>query len=175
MQPGGSGRQYRPMKLWSQLPKDRFRPGRFWLTDDAGTVVFGPVPCRGEADNSGAVAHGNPIEDPTKAYGDHPAGSYRVLEVFWDPQPVHSYGPAFLKLEPTGGEAFTARVNGRSGIGIHGGDPGPNGELRPTFGCLRLSNENIQVVAHVVDELRRSGAVIPYECTLEPEGAVAHA
>lgn len=161
------------MKLWSQLPKDRFRDGRFWLTDDGGTVIFGPVPCRGEADNSGAAAHGNVLEDPTKSYGDHPAGTYRVLEVFWAPQPPRSYGPAFLKLEPTGGEAYAAKANGRSGIGIHGGDPGPSGELRPTFGCLRLRNDDINVVATVVDQIRRGGTVIVYECTLEPETVLA--
>jgi len=154
------------MKLWSKLPPDRAAEGQFWVTDDAGAICFGPVRCRGEADRSTAVAHGNPIEDPTRAYGDHPAGVYKLVDILWHPVPAHSYGPAFFKLDPLSGEALGAKTQGRSGIGIHGGDPGPDDTLRPTFGCLRLTNADCQAVADMVEPVRITGSLITYTCAV---------
>lgn len=154
------------MKLWSTLPPTREHEGQFWVTDDAGAIVFGPVRARGEADNSGAAAHGNVVEDPTKAFGDHPAGRYHVARVSWNPTPAHSYGPCFMLLDPIGGEALEAKQNGRSGIGIHGGDPGAGGILRATFGCLRLENEAAAAAGHLVDMAMAEGPV-EYECMVQ--------
>jgi len=154
------------MKLWSKLPPDRFAEGQFWVTDDDGAILFGPVRCRGEADNSGAIAHGNPLEDPLKAFGDHPAGVCKLTEILWHPVPVHSYGPAFFRLDPISGEALDAKQQGRSGIGIHGGDLGSDGSLRPTFGCLRLTNADCQAVADMVEPVRITGRLITYTCAV---------
>jgi hypothetical protein len=160
------------MKCWSRLPKNRESEGTFWITDSAGATIFGPVRARGEADNSGAAAHGNVIEDPTKAYGDHPSGLYAIIAVVHDPVPAHSYGPVFLKLDPRDGEALTAKLNGRAGIGIHGGDPGPGGGLRSTFGCLRLTNEAVQQVGQLVQDGLAHG-IVQYECLIiSPEVTV---
>lgn len=154
------------MKLRSLLPRNRELPGDFWIDGSDGTCIFGPVRCRGEADNSGAAAHGNVIEDPTKSYGDHPSGLYRIAKVVWDPTPPRSYGPCFMLLDPKDGEALKAKQNGRSGIGIHGGDLAGDGTLRVTFGCLRLDNDDAAAVGHLVEEGLAIGP-IDYECLLK--------
>ncbi len=155
------------MKVWSKLSPNRLAEGTLWVTNDEDALLLGPVRARGEADNSGAAAHGNPIEDPTKAYGDHPGGLYRILLVLRHPSPEHSYGPAFLKLDPVSGEALTAKQNGRSGFGIHGGDFHQDGRLRETYGCLRVENETAAQLADLLDLLLQQGEIIFYECLIE--------
>jgi hypothetical protein len=56
---------------------------------------------------------------------------------------LHTYGafPSLL-LDPQSGEALIAKQNGREGLMIHGGAPSSTGGLRPTHGCIRLSEEN---------------------------------
>lgn len=39
---------------------------------------------------------------------------------------------------------------GRTGLLIHGGDSGPNGKLRPTNGCIRLSNSVMQELVNAI-------------------------
>lgn len=155
------------MKCWSRLPPDREAEGQFWVTNSAGQIIFGPVRCRGEADNSGAKAHANVQEDPERAYGDHPSGLYHIVNVAHNPIPAHSYGPVFIRLDPRDGEALQAKLNGRTGIGIHGGDLGPGEMLRATFGCLRLENDAVQQVATLIEPTLGHG-VLEYECLLIP-------
>lgn len=57
------------MRVLATLPADRYEAGELWVEDD-GRTVYGPVPCRGEADNTQAQEHHNAQEDPTQAYGD---------------------------------------------------------------------------------------------------------
>jgi len=160
------------MKCWSRLPKNREAEGEFWITDSAGQTIFGPVRARGEADNTGAKAHGNVIEDPERSYGDHPSGLYAIIAVVHDPQPPRSYGPVFIKLDPRDGEALRAKENGRTGIGIHGGDPGLGGSLRPTFGCLRLENEAVKQIGQLIEDALVHG-VVQYECLIINTEAIA--
>ncbi len=160
------------MKIYSRLPKDREQPGIVWwvkrsgVADGAREIIVGPYRARGEADNSGAAAHGNVQEDPARAYGDHPSGYYRVNRVADDPQPPRSYGPFFLGLDPVDGEALQAKRNGRVGLGIHGGDLGPEQILRPTFGCLRVDNQTIIDLAQDVQAELQAGRQVLYECEL---------
>ncbi len=64
----------------------------------------------------------------------------------------HSYGPnGAILLYPTAGEALhAAQVFQRDSILIHGGAPGPDGTLRPTGGCLRLSNSDMKQLSDIV-------------------------
>ena len=138
------------MRLLAELPPDRETEGRFYIFDDAGSVILGPRRCRGEADNAGAAAHSNALEDPTKSFGDHPFGVSRVNALVQDPRPVESYGPFFVTLIPLEGEALEGWREGRRGIGIHGGKLGPDGLLRATYGCLRLDNETLEQAVRLI-------------------------
>lgn len=135
------------MRLHSKLPIDRRAPGVLTVEDDAGNIVLGPFPCFGKADSQEAGAHGNPERYPTRPFGDHPYGEYRVVEVERDKQPPHSYGPYFLLLDPIAGDALSAKLNGRTGLALHGGGPSSSGGLRPTEGCLRTTDEAIVKIA----------------------------
>ena len=153
------------MKLWSELPEDRSQPGGIFYVVEGGKIALGPVPAFGEADNSAAKKAGNETEDPTRPFGDHPWGLYRVMGVRDKPEPARSYGPAFLPLDPVHGEALAAEESGRTGLGIHGGDPAADGSLRVTHGCLRLRNADAAKLAALVQrKLKTPNATVFYEC-----------
>ncbi len=72
-----------------------------------------------------------------------------------------SFGPhQRLDLTPTGGNALQALKNGRAGLQVHGGDPSAAGGLRPTHGCIRLSDED---QAKLIGLVQEAGG----ECDLE--------
>jgi len=138
------------VRIRSKLPLNRWLPGTLVVEDDHNNVVLGPFPARGKADSYDAEKHGNPDRYPTLPYGDHPYGSYNVVLVQADKPTFHTYGPFFLLLDPVSGDALKAKKNGRTGIGIHGGDPAteetPWGWLRATDGCLRTTNDAITAI-----------------------------
>ena len=152
------------MKIRSVLPHDRMRAGTIDIVNDAGDVIFGPVAARGKADGQIAAAHGNPTRDPKHEDGDHPAGTYRVVHVERDKSPAHSFGPFFLLLDPTSGDALIAKTNDRKGLAIHGGDPVADGSLRATEGCLRVSNATVVSIAGLVQPELAAGRPVIYEC-----------
>lgn len=134
------------MRLRAVLPTNRWLAGTLMVEDDSGSVVLGPFPCRGKADGYIAGVHSNPDRDPTRPFGDHPAGLYLISVVQRDKPPAHSYGPFFLLMDPMSGDALTAKENGRTGLAIHGGDLNADGSLRATEGCLRTTNEAISQI-----------------------------
>src|SRR2546427_11222285 len=148
------------MRIVSNLPSDRLQTGSLTATNDAGVVILGPVPARGKADGQIAAAHANPDRDPERIDGDHPTGTYRVVRVEHDKSPTHSYGPRFLLLDPIDGDALIAKKNGRAGLAIHGGDSAPDGSLRATEGCLRVSNETALAVAGLVEPELAAGRTV---------------
>lgn len=140
------------MRIVSRLPLNRWLPGTLWVEDQDGKVVVGPYACRGKADQQAATAHGNPTRAPWLPYGDHPAGGYRVVLVQHDKPTPQTFGPFFILLDPITGDALRGKQNGRQGIAIHGGDPTPDGGLRATKGCLRITNEAVTFLAALVSE-----------------------
>jgi hypothetical protein len=152
--------------LLARLPGDRQAEGT--LEVFRGTArILGPMRCRGEADNAGAMRHGNVQEDPVRAYGDHPAGVYRVVLVARDPEPSDSYGPAFLRLDGLAGEALDALRNGRTGIGIHGGRLDAAGGLRATYGCLRVEDAVAAQLADLVEPELEARRPVVYRCEVD--------
>src|SRR5262249_4637698 len=142
------------VKLYSRLPKDRTAEGALWVVGEDDRIQIGPERCRGKSDNQTAIAHGNPSRDPLRPFGDHPLGTYRVTSVrrsSGDPERWRHYGPAFLALEPVAGDALKAAQDGRTDLGIHGGLVLENGQLRPTFGCLRVLDDFDAVLADLVE------------------------
>ena len=134
------------MRIQVVLHHDRLRPGALTVLPDAGgAALLGPVPCLGRADNEAAALHGNPDRDPKRSFGDTPTGEYRVAKTVphSGETDIHSYGahPSLL-LDPQTGDALLAKQAKREGLMIHGGAPSTAGGLRPTHGCIRLSEDN---------------------------------
>ena len=154
-----------------QLPADRTQTGTLSLiADDGATVIAGPFKAYGKADGGTAKVHGNPDRNSLLPFGDTPLGSYSVpgLEETGDgtTRSTHSYGPnGAIRLNPTGGDAETAAIDGRQFLLIHGGDLNAAGALRPTNGCLRLSNDDMKSLINAIAvEARISGS--PNSCNL---------
>jgi hypothetical protein len=153
------------MRLRASLHDDPAagRLGILEVLDATGRVLYGPLRVRGEADNAAAAAHGNPGEDPTGPFGDHPFGTSEIIAVksFWPPDP--HYGTAFLVLEPRAGQILEAYRRGRTGIGIHDGSQMPDGSLRATFGCLRLPEGQGAWIGAMVLLALRMNQTVTYE------------
>lgn len=98
--------------------------------------------------------------------GNTPTGLYRVTQlVDTSDWAQRSYGPhGALRLEPLAGAAADAAALGRAGILIHGGAlGGPTstrgpGELRPTLGCIRLSNDDLLALIRLLFGPRAHGS-----------------
>jgi hypothetical protein len=138
-----------------QLPLDRTKTGSLILVDDSGNTLAGPYDVLGKADNGTAVAHGNPNRDPLLPYGDTPEGIYGINRAVATGNgtvyTAHSYGPyGALVLQPISGDAQTAANAGRIGLMIHSGDAGQTNPLRPTHGCLRLSNDSMNALMQAI-------------------------
>lgn len=137
--------------IYVELPRNRMMHGKLWLLNASGSVEKGPYECYGKADNQIAIAHNNQKRDPTLPFGDHPLGTYKVVNIQHGKQPAHSYGPFFVLLEPKYGAALVAKAHGRVGLAFHGGDLNASGFMRPTEGCLRLKNEDITEIAALIE------------------------
>lgn len=151
------------------LPTDRTLPGNIRLVDDNGNVLAGPFLAYGKADGQTATNHGNPTRNPTQPFGDTPLGAYTVGGIRpsgpGTPYNSTSYGnQGVVAMTPTGGQAATAAANGRTGLLIHGGDLGPNGGLRPTNGCVRVSN---RTMGRLIQAISQFGA--PNRCEMNPQ------
>ncbi|MBX9603534.1 MAG: L,D-transpeptidase [Bryobacteraceae bacterium] len=145
------------------LPADRNRLGRL-VVDTGGKMVFGPVDCFGRADDRAARARGNANRDPLKPFGDTPTGMYRChLGSAPAPAVTRTYGPhGWVALDPVSGPALRAKKNGRFGLLIHGGDLNAAGRLRPTYGCVRVSNGDME---GLMRRLREAGGGV--SCRVE--------
>lgn len=141
------------MRIEILLPRDRSSLGTLQAFNDDGEPVVGPVKCLGKADNAAAKLHGNPDRISIKPFGDTPTGEYRVAQLISHSgeTEIHTYGtyPSIL-LDPLAGDALTAKQNGRLGLMIHGGDAGPSGRLRPTYGCIRVAELSERNLAALV-------------------------
>jgi L,D-transpeptidase catalytic domain len=136
------------------LPSDRTLTGTLQAFDDEGARVLGPVNCLGKADNATAKLHDNPTRDSLIPFGDTPVGTYGIVRLIshtGGESETHTYGtyPSVL-LDPKSGLALKAKKNGRSGIMIHGGAASTGGKLRPTFGCIRLFENDERDLAALV-------------------------
>jgi len=133
-------------KIAVQLHKDRTLSGILQILDLSGGFILGPFTCLGKADGGDAKLHGNPERNPVLPFGDTPTGKYNVVQLVshsGGESDLHTYGsfPSVL-LDPISGDALKAKKNGRAGLMIHGGGPSASGRLRPTHGCIRLSEAN---------------------------------
>lgn len=140
-----------PPRIVVRLPDDRFKEGMLELLNSAGQTVATPLPALGRADGDTAKKKKNPQRSPIFPYGDTPKGHYKVVSIFrtgdGTSYPAKNYGEnGAIRLQPVEGEAKLAADVGRTGLLIHGGEPGAGGKLRPTNGCVRLSNADMKAL-----------------------------
>jgi len=145
-----------------KAPTNRENMGTLQVIDATGITIFGPVNAYLLADRKTAISKGNASRDPLKPFGNTPLGSYDVTG-FAPATPQRSnLGPnGSLRLNPTGGDALQAKVNGRTGLLIHGGKLGSNNKLRPTNGCIRLSDGDMSGLVNLYNTL-----VPPLTCSI---------
>jgi hypothetical protein len=93
--------------------------------------------------------------------GNTPTGSYKGSEfIETKGRNLASYGPwGALRLKPESGNAVLAQdVFGRKGLLIHGGALATSGlwkgKLKPTHGCIRLSNSDMKRLREIIEAAR---------------------
>jgi lipoprotein-anchoring transpeptidase ErfK/SrfK len=134
------------------LPRNRNFPGWLRIEVDGIPVVEFRVLGRGSTTVK-KIPTGNRTRNPFFFAGDTPTGDYVSPAIVSSGDWEHaSYGPwGAVRLKAVAGDALLAEKLGRTGLLIHGGNPGLPGQFggyRPTLGCLRLSNRDMkQLVA----------------------------
>ena len=165
------------MKILAQLPANRLILGTWSLLNDDGSTNLGPFQCDGKSDNANAAAHGNPTRDPRRQFGDTPTGDYLGTLAHVPDTPENRYGYGLpdasggipvIWLTPQKGDGTSdAWVRQSSeglsvnmGLAIHSGPPNATGAIRPTFGCLRTSEQDFSRVVLIIATLG-AGVKIP--------------
>jgi hypothetical protein len=95
---------------------------------------------------------GNRNLSPFRFAGNTPTGTY-ISPGIEDTRTRDrsSYGPwGAVRLKAVGGDALLAERLGRSGLLIHGGSEGRFDGYRPTLGCLRLHNSDMQTLVALI-------------------------
>ena len=136
------------MKLIATLPRwpDRGRPGGLVAVDDDGNTIH-RCAILGKSDGLRAAKEGNPSRKTILPFGDTPTGLWACVKgSVVAPSSTYGTNPV-IKLTPVSGDAVLALK--RRGIWLHGGAPGTAqvyGYLRPTFGCLRVADDDMQQI-----------------------------
>lgn len=131
------------------LPVNRNYKGTLTLYDASGNAVRS-FECLGRSASNASMytTNGN---TPTGSYSGYLAGPSSN---------TYSYGPyKYINMTGTAGVIIDS---GRSGIWIHGGDPETNSSLswyplRPTNGCVRVSNANQKYLQDTITSFFNSG------------------
>ncbi|HVZ30692.1 MAG TPA: hypothetical protein VG839_09890 [Asticcacaulis sp.] len=134
------------MKIIIELPTNRTQYGRLRLVDGNGNDLIEPVPAIGRADPSNWP--NNPNSDPLLPGGNTPTGGYDVtgLRPPNDSTDASRHGTnGKLELRPTSGQALQAAAV-RDHLQIHGGYLNSAGNLRPTSGCIRVSDSSMKTL-----------------------------
>ena len=98
------------------LPLDRTQSGHLHLFATTGGFITS-MECLGKADNAKAAAKGNPSRVTTEPFGDAPSGTFSVTQLVETGNPELAkntgLGTHWIPLDPTGGDAGTAKMRGR--------------------------------------------------------------
>ena len=161
-----------------QLPTDRKKTGTLTLVDTTtGLTLFGPSPVLGRAARDTAKAKGNAAADPLKPFGDTPQGTYKVTTIVKNgagtTRPSLQYGESgSIVLDPSAGEALTAKNNGQTGILIHAGRHANSSvvaasALKSTNGCIRMRDWDLNLL---IEAIRNNSILFPGEVSVEIGG-----
>ena len=143
--------------LRAEFEQDRTQVGLIRLFRHSGGLVKF-YSALGKAAVDDATDRGNPTCSPISLYGDTPLGRYKIIAISpsgpGTPYDSHRYGDVgVIKLDPIGGDALLAKSVGRTGLLVHGGDPGPHSLLRRTNGCIRMMNSELRDLLDQIDQL----------------------
>lgn len=163
-------------KIIVELPADRKGLGTLRLMSDSGSTVAGPFRALGKADRKTAAAKGNPTGDPLKPYGDTPCGTFELIDIVQTGEDAEidssKYGKhGAIRLRPTEGQAARAALADRTGSMIHGGEASSSGDLRPTNGCVRVSDDDMRLLLEAIARLTISEGP-PLVCMIEETAIV---
>jgi hypothetical protein len=147
----------------ANFPSNRDYKGTLKVYNDNGKLVFGPVEALGRGTND--PSNGNDHTNWRLKNSDIPTGVAKTV-VYAKGSSDHSYGPykrVWLN-QAVSGNFLIAENNGRDEIMIHGGDPATSSSLtwyplRPTYGCIRLSNSDQRELIQVLEQNGSSGKV----------------
>ena len=132
------------------VPQDRYQRGELVLRDAAGKTLFS-CHCLARSVGNGS----NSGRDPLFYRGDTPLGRYEVTFVSHLARAVTGIGTYWIGLDPDDfhdDDARKAELNGRRGLGIHAGRG--NTILKPTHGCIRLLDRDMEDLARIAGKLR---------------------
>lgn len=136
---------------------NRDNKGTLKMYNGSGALVFGPVEALGRGDRTEQGDKNNANWRLTDA--DTPTGVYSA-SIAAKELPESSYGPhQRVRMTPVSGDIVTTT---RSGFLIHGGDAATSGTwapLRPTHGCIRISNNNVASLLAVIASTGGTGKV----------------
>ena len=142
------------------LPNDRYVPGTLVIKNTKGKQILSVEALGRSFPNKNYPD--NLERDPLKQGGDTPLGGYEVTgfrETPKDDKSQRSFGPnGKLDLKPTSGQALDA-AKVRFGIQIHGGAPNSNGNLRPTYGCVRVSDASMLLILQTLAQAEATEAM----------------
>jgi len=144
------------LKIIIRLPQNRDNCGALTVIDGLGQIALGPVPVAARALDDPAATHGNPTRSSVLAYGDSPAGRYRLQRILntggGTLYPAKLFGACSLILmRATDGDAALAEANGRFHIAIQGGRLGRDGRLKATAGAFRISDAHMKCLIALLD------------------------
>jgi hypothetical protein len=146
------------LSLLARVAKNRDVLGTIEAWDqDTGEVLLDRAPALARSDSAKAASVGNSSRDPLKRYGDLPTGLYRAI-VAEPGVPARTYGTSKrLLLVPQKGQAKKAAEEyGRSSLMVHAGALNPAYKrwagLRPTYGCLRVSEETMAAILKLLEK-----------------------
>ena len=141
-------------KISVVLPTNRNYKGTLEIYSSSGSRVLSCA-CLGLAAGNGSMS---------QYKGNTPTGTYDA----WLAGPhsnTTSYGPyKYVATTPKSGVAYDSN---RSGIWIHGGDPAPTSSkglprypLRPTYGCVRVTNSDQLAIQNVLNNQSQKTGVL---------------
>lgn len=147
----------------ANFPSNRDYKGTLKVYDDSGKLVYGPKDALGRGSND--AANGKDHTNWKLKNADIPTGVANTI-IHTVGGSVSSYGPhkrVWLN-KAVSGNFLIAEKNGRSEIMIHGGDPATDTALtwyplRPTMGCIRLSNDDQKGLIDVLVKNGSSGKI----------------
>jgi|LGVE01.1.fsa_nt_gb hypothetical protein len=152
-------------RIYINLPEDRGYKGSLSLYNEEGNYVFG-CDCLGRGSNYEVI--GGDHWDWWLSNADTPTGDYEG-SIIGPKTPASKFGPydrVNMVALYKGDHADIAAHSGdhRSGIMIHGGDLETNPSttwypLKPTLGCIRVSNDDQETLTDLISSYGGSGLV----------------
>ncbi|MEW4428902.1 L,D-transpeptidase [Paenibacillus pabuli] len=144
----------------ANFSKNRDYKGILKVYNNIGELIFGPKEALGRGLND--PKNRNDHTNWMLQNADIPTGVAKTI-VYDKGGSFSSYGPhkRIWLYEAVNGNFLIAEKNGRREIMIHGGDPLATSSLtwyplRPTHGCIRLSNDDQK---KLIDVLVKNGSV----------------